>query len=625
MAHSLPPLIPRDLLLGSPKRWQPIISPDGATLAYLAPDDRGILQIWVRTLGKDDDRCVSRARRETPSYGWSWDSKTILYAQDSEGDENWHLIAIDLDSGNIRDLTPWQGVRCHYWIRSARRPGELLALLNVRNRKAMDVWRIDLRTGAATLEVENPGDVAWYIADDDLVTRASRGYTPAGGSEVRARLGESAPWRTLVRTAADEEAAPIDFSEDGREVYLRSSVGRDTLCLIAIDIESGRVREVAGTEGLDVEHVMIHPTRHTIEAVSFEPERSVWQVVDASISAEFEQLAQLDEGTFRVVSRDLDDGKWIVSFSVPHRAIHYYLWDRTTKASTFLFKHRPDLDAYTLAEVRPIKYQARDGLEIRGYLTLPPGLEERNLPLVVHPHGGPMFRDYWSPNIWTQHLANRGYAVLQPNYRGSSGYGKRHLHAGDRQFGRAMQDDLTDGVKWAVAAGIADPSRIAIFGGSYGGYAALAGAAFTPELYRCAISLCGPSNLSTMIKTFAPYFGMRAIWNARAGNPDDPADEDLLRAASPLFAAHRIKIPMLIEQGTNDPRVMQAESEQIVDAIEKSGGSATYILYPDEGHGLVRRENNKDFMARAEKFLAEHLGGRYEPMEGERMKARQQW
>lgn len=619
MSGSLPPLIPRDVLLGSPKRWQPTISPDGARLAYLAPDDGEVLQIWVRTLGSDDDHCVSRARRPVFYYEWGWDSKSILCAQDNNGDENWHVLAIDLETGNIRDLTPWQGVRCHFTIKRAGRPGEILALLNVRDRKLMDVWRIDLRTGAASLEVQNPGDVSWWLADDDLVVRASFAHTPEGGSEVRVRSDAGAAWRTLLRTDPDEEAWPLAFSDNGRELSLKSSVGSDTLRISGIDVESGREREIARMDGLDVEVVMIHPTRHAVEAVSFEPDRSVWSVVEATIADDFEQIARIAEGTFRVQSRDLEDKRWIVAFDAAHHPVRYYLWDRVAHSSTFLFSHRPELEEVELAEMRPIVYRARDGLEIRGYLTLPPGAEHRNLPLVLHPHGGPWARDFWGLNVWTQLLANRGYAVLQPNFRGSTGYGRKHLHAGDRQWGLAMQDDLTDAVRWAIAEGIADPDRVAILGGSYGGYAALAGAVFTPDLYRCTVDFCGPSNLSTLIKSFAPYWGIRSVWNARVGNPDDPADQELLQKASPLFAAERIRIPMLIAQGLNDVRVIPSESEQIVSAIAKNSGSVTYVVYSDEGHGLARPQNHKDFMARAEKFLAEHLGGRYEPMEGERI------
>ena len=278
---------------------------------------------------------------------------------------------------------------------------------------------------------------------------------------------------------------------------------------------------------------------------------------------------------------------------------------------------QPKLDDAPLATMTPIEFTARDGMKINGYLTLPVGVPDKNLPLVLFVHGGPWGRDSWGFNPYAQLLANRGYAVLQINFRSSTGFGKKFLHAGDREWGLTMQNDLTDGVKWAVNQGVADPKRVAIFGGSYGGYAALAGAAFTPDLYRCAVDECGPSNLFTLLASLPPYWEvMRSIFFTRVGNPDDPKDKELLTAASPLFSADKIKVPMLVGQGANDPRVKPAEAEQIVDAIAKHRGNAVYVLYTDEGHGFVRPENRLDFTARMEKFLADNLGGRYEPMEG---------
>jgi dipeptidyl aminopeptidase/acylaminoacyl peptidase len=618
MPAQMPPLIPREVMLGNPKRSQPTLSPDCKLLAYLAPNERNDLQIWLRNLGESDDRCVSGARQSIRFYEWTGDSKTILYRQDNEGDENFHVWAIDLESGNTRDLTPWNGVRCQNTMTSAKRPGEILAALNVRDRRLMDVWRIDLRTGAATLEVENPGDVAWWIADEDLVVRAARVRNPDDGFEVRVRADSAAPWRTLLSTAPDEWVFPLDFTKDGRVLILLSSLGSDTIRVVTRQIESSAETVVASMDGLDAERVMIHPTRKVIEAVAFEPGRRQWCVIDPGIAADFEAIRNLDDGDFRVVSRDVDDRKWIVEFQGAHRSTRHFLWDRAAKKGDLLFSDRPGLDEFQLAEVRPIEYRARDGLKVHGYLAIPPGVEPRNLPLVLNVHGGPWLRDYWTLNLWTQLLANRGYAVLQPNFRGSMGYGMKHLHAGDRQWGRAMQDDLTDGVRWAVDEGIADAERVAIIGLSYGGYAAVAGAAFTPDLYKCAIDLCGSCNLFTMIRSFPPHIAMRALWNARVGNLDDPADKELLTNASPIFAAERIRIPLLIALGANDSRVKQSEAEQIVAAIEKNGGAATYVVYADEGHGLTRPANTMDFLARVEGFLAEHLGGRYEPMNGER-------
>ncbi len=619
MSASTPALIPRSVLLGNPRRSQPALSPDGTRIAYLAPNEGDALQVWVRTIGLNDDRCVSNERGSIQTCEWTWDSNTILCRRDNDGDENFHIYAIDLETLNVRDLTPWNDVRCQNTMTSARRPGEILAVLNVRNRRMMDVWRIDLRTGAATLEMENPGDVIWWIADDDLVVRAARVRTPDDGFEVRVHTDSGAPWRTILRAAPDEGVFPLGFNRDGREIFLLSSLGSDTVRVISRETESNDENVVAAMDGFDAERVMINPIRRVIEAVAFEPGRRQWCVIDPGIAADFEAIRGLDDGDFRVASRASDDRKWIVEFQGADRSTRYFIWDRAAKQADFLFSDRPELDQLQLAEVRPIKYRARDGMEVHGYLALPAGREPRNLPLVLNVHGGPWLRDYWTLNMWTQLLANRGYAVLQPNFRGSMGYGMKHLHAGDRNWGRAMQDDLTDAVAWAVEEGIADRERVTIIGLSYGGYAAVAGAAFTPGVYKCAIDLCGNCNLFTMIRSFPPHIAMRALWNARVGNPDDPADKELLTNASPLFAADRIRIPLLIALGANDARVKQSEAEQIVAAIEKNGGTATYVLYSDEGHGITRPANRMDFMARVEKFLAEHLSGRCEPMEGERI------
>jgi dipeptidyl aminopeptidase/acylaminoacyl peptidase len=326
------------------------------------------------------------------------------------------------------------------------------------------------------------------------------------------------------------------------------------------------------------------------------------------------------DGDFDVISRDRADKTWLVGYTQDRGPIRYYAWDRAAKKATFLYSHQPKLDGLALAEMKPVSYPARDGLIIHGYLTLPVGVPAQALPMVLYVHGGPWGRDGWGYNSAVQWFANRGYAVLQPNFRGSTGYGKKFLHAGDRQWGKTMHTDLIDGVNWAVAQGLADPKRVAIYGGSYGGYSALAGATFTPDVFHCAVDIVGPSNIFTLLKTIPPYWKpIQSMFKARVGDIEDPKDEALLRTASPLFSADKIRIPLLIGQGANDPRVKQAESEQIVAAIQKNGGRATYVLYSDEGHGFARPENRMDFNARAEQFLAEQLGGRAEPMQAERL------
>ncbi len=617
----LPPLIPREVLLGNPERAHPRIAPDGKRLAWLAPDQHGILQVWVQTIGSHDERAVTADKsRGIHSYLWAFDSKTILYMQDAAGDENFHVFGVDLDSLNVRDLTPWQDVRAELVAASPKFPERVLVALNLRDRKLMDVYRLDLRSGAVELDTKNPGDIGGWLADDDLIVRAATVTTPDGGTELRIRDRAAGPWRTLIKAAMEDQLAALDFSKDGQSIFLGTSIGTDTTRLVRREMASGNETDIAHSDDADLSNAMIQPTRHVVQAAAFDPGRQHWVVIDPSVQADFDAIAKIADGDFTVVDRDLADRTWIVSFSSDRAPARYYSWDRGSRKATLLFSVQPKLDDAPLAPMKPVEFTARDGMKLNGYLTLPAGVPAKNLPLVLVVHGGPWARDSWGLNPYVQLLANRGYAVLQINYRGSTGFGKKYLHAGDRQWGLKMQDDLTDGVKWAVGQGVAEPKRVAIFGKSYGGYAALAGAAFTPDLYRCAVDECGPSNLFTLLASLPPYWEVeRSIFSTRIGSPAEPSDKELLTAASPLFSADKIKIPMLIGQGANDPRVKQAEAEQIVDAIAKNRGSAVYILYSDEGHGFVRPENRLDFTARAEKFLADNLGGRCEPMKGDRM------
>ncbi len=617
----LPPLIPRDVLLGNPERDNPHIAPDGKRLAWLAPDEHGILQVWVEFIGSHDARAVTADKsRGIRSYQWAFDSKTILYMQDAAGDENFHVFGVDLDSHNVRDLTPWDGVRAEFVAANPKFPERVLVALNLRDRKLMDVYRIDLRSGAVELDTKNPGDIGGWLADDDMIVRAATVTTPDGGTELRIRDRAASPWRTLMKATMEDQLAALDFTRDGQSIFLGTSIGTDTTRLVRHEIASGKETDIAHSDDADLSNAMIQPTRHVVQAAAFDPGRQRWVVIDPSVQADFDAIAKIADGDFTVVDRDLADRTWIVAFSSDRAPARYYSWDRGARKATLLFSVQPKLDDAPLAPMKPVEFAARDGMKLNGYLTLPVGAPAKNLPLVLVVHGGPWARDSWGFNPDTQLLANRGYAVLQINFRGSTGFGKKYLHAGDRQWGLKMQDDLTDGIKWAVEQGVADPKRVAIFGGSYGGYAALAGAALTPDLYRCAVDECGPSNLYTLLASIPPYWEVaRSIFSTRVGNPAEARDKELLTAASPLFSADKIKIPMLIGQGANDPRVKQAEAEQIVDAIAKHRGSAVYVLYTDEGHGFVRPENRLDFIARAEKFLADNLGGRYEPMKGDKI------
>jgi dipeptidyl aminopeptidase/acylaminoacyl peptidase len=617
----LPPLIPRDVLFGNPERASPQLSPDGARLAWLAPDRNNVLQVWVKTVGKDDEKMVTADRkRGIRRYVWAQDNRTLLYLQDTDGDENFHVYGVDLASGNVRDYTPFQGVRAEILDVNPDHPDELLVEMNLRNRQLMDVHRVSLKTGAVVLDTENPGDVAGWGTDAKFQVRAAQVQTPDGGTEIRIRENVTSPWETLLKVGPDEILEFLDFSADGASVILKSSIGSDTARLVRRNLSTGAETVLASSPEVDAGEVVIQPRTHVVEAVSFAPGRSTWTVLDPSVRADFEAVAKLHSGDFNITNRTSSDDAWLVAFTWDRGPVTWYRWDRAARKGTLLFSARPKLEGLPLAEIRPVVIRSRDGLSLHSYLTLPVGVPPRNLPMVLFVHGGPWARDTWGWDPYAQWFANRGYACLQVNYRASTGYGKAFLNAGDRQWGLKMHDDLIDAARWAVAEGYADPKKIAVFGGSYGGYAALAAAAFTPDVFACNVDIVGPSNLKTLIASIPPYWKpMRAMFDVRMGNVDDPKDAELIRNASPLFRADRITKPLLIGQGANDPRVNVKESEQIVEAIERNKGSVTYVLYPDEGHGFARPENRVDFNARAERFLAGCLGGRFEPVEGERI------
>ncbi len=621
LSADLPPVIPRDVLFGNPERSQPRLSPDGQRLAWLAPDKKNVLQVWVKTVGKDDDKIVTAdKKRGIRQYFWAEDSKTILYLQDNDGDENFHLYGVDLASGNVRDYTPFQGIRADIVDVHPDFPDQVLVQMNLRDRQVMDVHRLNLTTGALALDTQNPGDVVGWGTDAKFQVRAAQVSTADGGTEVRVRDDAKSPWKTLVKVGPDEILSFEGFSADGRTAYLTSSIGSDTARLVAREIATGSEKVLASSNEVDAGGVIIQPRTYVVQAVAFEPGRQTWKVLDPSIQPDFDAIAKLNPGDFALVNRTTADDAWLVAFTSDRGPVSWYKWDRTAKKGTLLFTAQPKLEGLPLAEMKPVVIKSRDGLNLNSYLTLPVGLTAKNLPLVLFVHGGPWGRDNWGYSSWAQWLANRGYAVLQVNYRASTGYGKKFLNAGNRQWGLKMHDDLIDAAKWAVGQGIADPKRVAVFGGSYGGYAALAAATFTPDFFACNVDIVGPSNLKTLIGSIPPYWKpIRSMFDVRMGNVDDPKDAELIHNASPLFKADKITKPLLIGQGANDPRVNVKESEQIVDAIEKNKGSVTYVLYPDEGHGFARPENRIDFNARAERFLGSCLGGRYEPMAGDKI------
>jgi dipeptidyl aminopeptidase/acylaminoacyl peptidase len=614
-AASTVPLIPRNVLFGNPERTQPRLSPDGERLAYLAPVD-GVLNVWVGPVSpraaRDGFEPVTRdADRGIRLYFWAEDGRHLIYLQDRGGDENWRLYAVDPRTKETRDLTPFENVQARPLERNRRFPEELLVELNRRDPHLHDVHRMNLATGDLELVAENPGNVAGWLADLGMRVIGALSAYPDGGFGLLVRETEREDWRELLRWSPEDSltSGPVGFSEDGARIFLKDSRGANAARLVELDILTEEVEILAEDPEYDVSDVLIHPDTREVQAAAFTRARTEWIVLDDTVREDFATIARLHPGDFAVVSRDRADETWLIAFTADDGPVSYYSYDRGEKSGAHLFDDRPELAEYTLAAMEPVSFETRDGLEIHGYLSVPPGSRRENLPMVLNVHGGPWARDLWGYNPEAQWLANRGYACLQVNYRGSTGYGKRFLNAGNREWGAKMHDDLVDAVRWAVEDGVADPERVAIYGGSYGGYAALVGATFTPDLFRCAVDIVGPSNLITLIESIPPYWKpLVAVFHERVGNPE--TEEAFLESRSPLFGVERIKIPMLIAQGANDPRVKQAESEQIVAAMEGKGIDYEYLLFPDEGHGFAKPENRLRFYAVAERFLARHLGGR---------------
>ena len=610
----LPSLIPREVLFGNPERTQPRISPDGKLLAYLAPLN-GVLNVWMGPVGGEDFEAVTNdKKRGIRVYSWAEDGRHLIYLQDKDGDENWRLYAIEPGSAarSARDLTPLDGVQARLLEESKRFPEEILVELNKRDPRLHDVHRLNLTTGELELVAQNPGNVAGWVADENLTVRAALAATPEGGFDLLFRKREEDGWRKLLSWGPEDalSSGPVGLSGDGTRMFLRDSRRANAARLIELDLSAERIDVLAEDPQYDVAGVLMHPDTREPQAVAFMRARTEWTVLDEDVHEDFAAIKELYPADFAIVSRDRADENWLVGFNVDDGPVSYYAYDRCTRDGTHLFDDRPNLNRYTLSSMRPISFTSRDGLEIHGYLTLPPE-ESESLPMVLNVHGGPWARDAWGYHPEAQWLANRGYACLQVNFRGSTGYGKKFLNAGNKEWGARMHDDLVDAVHWAVEKGIADPEKVAIYGGSYGGYAALVGATFTPDLFRCAVDVVGPSSLITLIRTIPPYWStLLATFHERVGNPD--TEEEFLNSRSPLFYVDRIKIPLLIAQGANDPRVKQAEAEQIVAALREKGIDYEYLLFEDEGHGFARPENRLKFYAAAERFLAEHLGGRTE-------------
>ncbi|HKQ60017.1 MAG TPA: S9 family peptidase [Candidatus Polarisedimenticolaceae bacterium] len=600
-------MIPLEEFFRKPQRVQPRLAPGGRHLAYLEPY-RGRLNVVVEDLATGaTERVTEATERDVQGYLWANDER-LLYAQDQGGDENYRLYAVSRDGTARLDLTPFEGVKCQVVDELEEDEHHVLFEMNRRDPQVFDVYRLDVRSGAMEAVAENPGNIDRWIPDHQGRVRLAT-TTDGVNTSLLYREHEGAPWRTLARHDFRQTVTPRLFTFDDRSAVVSSNVGRDTTAIAEYDLERARESRVLFEHpDVDAGDVMFSRKRRVLTGVTYETDRWHYRFFDAERERiqRFleERLPGYDTG---MVSRSRDE-RWMVFFAASDRSIGaYHLLDAERLTLRKLFDISPWLDERQMAEMRPIRYTSRDGWTIHGYLTLPPGLPPRELPLIVHPHGGPWSRDSWGFDPEAQFLASRGYATLQVNFRGSTGYGRRFWEAGFGQWGLAMQDDVTDGVRWAIEQGLADPRRIAIYGGSYGGYAALSGLTTTPELYACGISYVGVSNLFTWFAAFPPYWKpYLAMMHEMVGHPE--RDAERLRATSPLFAVDRIVAPLLVAQGANDPRVRQAESDQVVQALRGRGVEVEYLVKPDEGHGFQSEQNRFDFYRAMERFLAQHLG-----------------
>lgn len=614
-------LIPRTVLYGNPMRSGGAISPDGKWLAWIAP--RGeVMNVYVAPADKPDDArpITSDTVRGIRAFTFAYDGKHLLYPQDTGGDENFRMHAVNLETGDERILTP-QGSRAILAGTSAEHPDAFVVAMNDRDPQLMDLVKITLSTGAQERILENEG-FAEFALDNDLQPRLAYRQTPDGGMDVfRLVDGKWEAWQQIGQEDSMTTRS-LGFSNDGKTLYLMDSRDRDTGALFALDFASGERELLFENAKADVSGALADPATGVVQAVAANYLRNEWTVLDDAIKGDLDFLAAQLDGEINVVSRTLDDRHWIIALTAADAGVRYYRYARDGQTVTHWFDTRPELTDYTLSPMHPVEIPARDGLTLVSYLTVPAdsdadkdGRPAQPVPLVLSVHGGPWARDAYGFNSRHQWLANRGYAVLSVNFRGSTGFGKNFVNAGDMEWGKKMHDDLIDAVDWAIKNGITSADKVAIMGGSYGGYATLAGLTFTPDTFACGVDIVGPSNLFTLLESIPPYWApIVAQFHSRMGNPNTDEGKALLLERSPLTHVANIKKPLLIGQGANDPRVKQAESDQIVAAMQERNIPVTYVLYPDEGHGFNRPPNNLSFNAVTESFLGRCLGGQVEPI-----------
>jgi dipeptidyl aminopeptidase/acylaminoacyl peptidase len=623
--QGLPPLIDRELFFGDPEISGAQLSPDGKFIAFVKPLD-GTRNVWVKRTEEPFDAArpiTAETKRPIPGYFWSEDGKFILFVQDQGGDENYNVYAVDPAARPVpgqkvpaaRNLTDAKGARALLYAAPETEPDAIYVGLNDRDPAWHDLYKVKISTGERTLLRKNTERMTSWVFDLKDQLRMATRSAENGDTEVLTVNGDS--FKKVYSCNVFESCGPVQYHKDGKRVYMITNKGdADLIRLVLFDPETGREELVESDPMNRVDFsspLFSDRTDELIATVYFDDKMRIY-FKDKAFEADYQLLQkQLPGKQIFFGSGTEDERLFLVSASSDTEPGETYLFDRGSKKVTRQYRVREKLPRESLAEMKPIRYKSSDGLEIPAYLTLPRGVPAKNLPLVIVPHGGPWARDGWGYSAMPQFLANRGYAVLQPNFRSSTGYGEKFLNAGNNEWGQKMQDDITWGAKHLIAEGVADPKRIAIMGGSYGGYATLAGLAFTPDVYAAGVSIVGPSNLITLLDSIPPYWeSIRKLFTQRMGDPGTAEGRAQLERQSPLNSANKIKSPLLVIQGANDPRVKKAESDQIVVALRERGFPVEYIVAPDEGHGFARPVNNMAMFAASEKFLAKHIGGRYQ-------------
>jgi len=620
-----PALIDRKLLFGNPSRFQGRLSPDGTQMSFRAPID-GVMNLWVAPAGEiEKARAITQdTGRGIPSHFWALDSQHVLYIQDKGGDENWHLYSVNLATDEIIDLSPYEGVQAQMLAQDKNKPGIAIVGMNDRDARWHDLYSVDLATAKRTLLIQNEG-YASILVDNNLEVRLATKQTTSGGSKVFERKNDA--WSEIFEIAMEDALTTdiLGFDTDNKGIYLVDSRGRDKAALTHMDLASYETVVLAESDTADITDVLMDPRTHMPFAYAINVHKRTWIAFNSDFSDDIAALNAALHGDSQVLAITLDAARWIVYVNNGSESPVYAIFDRNTKALEELFVTNPDLAGLSLANMHNRTIKSRDGLDLVSYLTLPvesdadgDGVPASPVPMVLLVHGGPWARDGYGYSGMVQWLANRGYAVLQVNFRSSTGFGKAFLNAGNLEWASAMHNDLLDAADWAIREGITSADQIAIMGGSYGGYATLVGLTFTPDTFACGVDIVGPSNLNTLLNSIPPYWeGFKRTFVAAIGDPETEDGRALLEARSPLNFVDKIVKPLLIGQGANDPRVNQAESDQIVAAMNEKNIPVTYVLFPDEGHGFQKPENNLAFFAVTEAFLAGCIGGRYQAIEGD--------